>query len=88
MINCGKKIKRTHKFSCSLQKILDAGPPLQRSNRTVTIQMLTPNLSNSGSRVRERNGMWFLIETNRKFCFSNEKSLVKDSWKISAKYLF
>lgn len=37
----------------------DAGPPLQRSNRTVTIQMLTPNLSNSnsGSRVRDRNGM-------------------------------
>ncbi|KAG5682285.1 hypothetical protein PVAND_011645 [Polypedilum vanderplanki] len=34
----------------------NAGPPLnQRSNnRTVTIQMLTPN--NSGSRVRDRNG--------------------------------
>ena len=35
---------------------LDVGPPLQRPNRTVTIQMLTPNLNtfNSGSRTRDR----------------------------------
>jgi hypothetical protein len=49
---------------------IDAGPPLQRSNnRTVTIQMLTPN--NSGSRVRERNGTLLLMKkehgTNKNF---------------------
>lgn len=63
---------------------LDVGPPLQRPNRTVTIQMLTPNLNtfNSGSRTRDRTTGTF----KNLFWVDHLRSLLKCEEEISLRF--